>query len=409
MFDPKKIKKDFPILSNKINGNTLVYLDNAATTQKPKFVMEKITEYYNNFNSNIGRSSNSLAIKASNAYEETRETVQKFINAKDSKEIIFTRNTSESINLVAKSWGEEYVIEGDNIVLSIFEHHSNFVPWQILAKKKNATLKIVTLDKNLELDIEAFKKLLDTKTKLVAISACSNVLGLKEDLKKLIKITKASAPNAKILIDGAQSIAHQKTDVQKLDCDFFAFSAHKIFGPTGVGVLYGKKQILDAMPPFLTGGGNIIEVSKEFTEFAEIPQKFETGTPDISGVIAFNEAIKYFNTLKIEDIESHEKNLFDLAFSLFSKEKDIKIFAPKNSQKRSGIFTFTHEKIHPHDISQIFNEENIAIRAGMHCAHPLHDFLKIPATARLSFSIYNTEEDIVNAHKALKQTIKIFT
>ncbi|MDX9970575.1 MAG: SufS family cysteine desulfurase [Candidatus Gracilibacteria bacterium] len=408
MFDPLKLKKDFPILSQKINGYPLTYLDNAATTQKPKCVIDKTIEYYENYNSNIGRSSDSLAIRALNAYEETRKTVQKFINAKHETEIIFTRNTTESINLAAHSWGEENILEGDEILVSIFEHHSNFVPWQNLAKKKNAKLLIAPLNNDLELDIEAFKKLLSEKTKIVCISACSNVLGLKEDLISLTEIIRANAKNAKILIDGAQSIAHQKTDVQKIDCDFFAFSGHKIFGPTGIGVLYGKKHLLETMPPFLIGGGNIIEVNNEFTDFADIPQKFEAGTQNIAGVIAFNEAINYFSSLDINEIMTHEKNLFDLAYSLFSKEKGVKIFAPKSTQKRSGILSFTLEKAHPHDIAQVFNEEGISTRAGLHCAHPLHLFLKIPATARLSFSIYNTEEDIEKAYKALQKTLKIF-
>ncbi len=408
MFDALSLKKDFPIFEKTVNGKPLCYLDNAATTQKPKCVIEKITEYYENFNSNIGRSSDILAIKAFAAFEETRKTVQKFINAKNEKEIIFTRNTTESINLVARSWGEENIKEGDEIVVSIFEHHSNFVPWQFLAKKKSAKFLVAPLNKDLELDIEAFKKLLGEKTKLVAISACSNVLGLKEDLKKVIEIIRANAPNAKILIDGAQSIAHQKTDLQKIDCDFFAFSGHKMFGPTGVGILYAKKHILENTPPFLMGGGNITEVSETDTEFAENPQKFEAGTQNIADVIALNEAIKYFSNLPIEEVIDHEKNLFDLAYSMFSKEKGVKIFTPRSSEKRSGILSFTLEKAHPHDIAQIFNEEGISMRAGLHCAHPLHTFLQIPASARLSFSIYNTEKDIETAYKALKKTLKIF-
>lgn len=408
MFDALSLKKDFPIFEKTVNGKAFCYLDNAATTQKPKCVIEKITEYYENYNSNIGRSSDNHAIKAFEAFEESRKTIQKFVNAKDEKEIIFTRNTTESINLVARSWGEKNIKEGDEIVCSIFEHHSNFVPWQILAKKKSAKFLIAPLNKDLELDIEALKKILSEKTKLVNFSACSNVLGLKEDTKKVIEIIRANAPKAKILIDGAQSIAHQKTDLQKIDCDFFAFSGHKIFGPTGVGILYARKYILENMPPFLVGGGNVVEVSETDTEFTEIPQKFEAGTQNIADVIAMNEAIKYFSKTPIEEVIEHEKNLFDLAYSLFSKEKGIKIYTPKAQEKRSGILSFTLEKAHPHDIAQIFNEEGISIRAGLHCAHPLHTALNISATARLSFTIYNTEEDIIKAHKALKKTLKIF-
>ncbi len=409
MFDPKKIKKDFPILSKKINGKPLVYLDNAATTQKPKVVIDKIKDYYENYNSNVGRSSNPLADKATSAFEHTRKSVQEFIHAKYDKEIIFTRNTTESLNLIARTWGEQNVFEGDEILVSVFEHHSNFVPWQILTKKKNAKFLVAPINNDLELDIEKFKKLLSSKTKIVAISASSNVLGLKEDMKKIAEIVRANSPHAIFVVDGAQSVAHESTNVQKMDADFFTFSGHKIFGPTGVGVLYGKKHLLETMPPFLMGGGMINEVSETDTEFSEIPQKFEAGTPDISGVIALAEAIEYIEKIDFKEIQRHEEYLLSKAISLFEKEPGIKIFTPKSLEKRSAILSFTHEKIHPHDIAQIFSEEGICIRSGMHCAHPLHNFLKIPATSRLSFSIYNTEEDIEKAHKALQKTIKIFT
>ena len=408
MLNSPLIKSSFPIFSKKINGKNLIYLDNASTTQKPKSVIEKITDFYESYNSNIGRSATTLAEKATQEFEETREEVKNFINAKYSKEIIFTRNTTESINQIAYLL-EDKVKEDDEILVTIFEHHSNFVPWQELAKRKNAKFLVANLDKNLELDIEDFKKKLSNKTKIVAVSATSNVLGLKEDMENLSKIIKANAKNAIFIVDGAQSIAHEKTNVQKIDCDFFAFSAHKMLGPTGVGVLYAKSFWLENLNPILFGGSMISEVSTDKTYYADPPAKFEAGTPDISGVIAFKEAIKFLKEIGLENIEKHEKELFKYAISLFSKEQGIKIFAPKNPEKQSGIFSFTHEKIHAHDISQIFNDEGIMIRAGMHCAHPLHEALETPATARMSFYLYNSEEDIENAYKAIQKAIKLFS
>lgn len=409
MFNAEKIKKDFPIFKKKINKKALIFLNNSSTTQKPNSVISSIKNYYENYNSNIGRSADSLSDKAFLAYENTRENVKKFINAKHKEEIIFTRNTTESLNLIAYTWGEKNIKENDEILVTIFEHHSNFIPWQELAKRKKAKFKIANLNKNLELDIEDFKKKLSKKTKIVAISATSNVLGLKENLLQISKIIKEKNKNCIFIVDGAQSIAHEKTDIQKINCDFFAFSGHKMLGPTGVGVLYGKKELLEAMPPFITGGGMIEDVTTKTTEYTKIPEKFEAGTPNIAGVIALNEAIIYLEKIGMNNIKKHENELFKYAYSLFSKHKEIKIYCPKSTKKRSGILSFTLKKIHPHDISEIFNSEGIVIRSGMHCTHPLHHFLKIPATARISFYIYNTKEDIDKAYKSLLKTLKIFS
>lgn len=406
MLNLSKIKSQFPILHKKINGNPLVYLDNASTTQKPKSVIDAVKFYYENINANIHRGIYSLSEQATSEYEKTRKLTAKFINAKSSEEIIFTRNTTESINLIAYTWGEKNIKKGDEIIVSALEHHSNLIPWQELTKRKKAKLKIIPLKKNYTLDIDAYKKLLTNKTKLIAITAMSNVLGTIPPLKEIIKI--AHKKNALVLVDGAQSAGHGETNVQELDCDFFVFSSHKMLGPTGVGIFYAKKEILSSMPPFLFGGDMIKKVTQFSSTFSDLPWKFEAGTPNIADVIAFSKALEFIKRIGIKNIQKHETDLLKYAIKTFSKYKEITLFLPPIYQM-GGILSFTIKGIHPHDIAQILSNEGICIRAGHHCAQPLMDKLKIPATARISFYIYNTEEDINRAEKAIQKTLKIFT
>ncbi len=428
MFDPKKVKKDFPIFSRKINGKALVYLDNASTSQKPKSVINALTNYYETFNSNTHRGIHTMSEEATAAYEDTREHVMKFINANLPKEIIFTRNTTEAINLVAYSWGEENIKSGDEIIVSAIEHHSNLVPWQELCRRKNATLKIIPIKKDLTLDLSAYEKLLSKKTKLVSISAMSNVLGYMPDLNKIIK--SAHKVGSIVLVDGAQSVAHMKTDVKKLDCDFLAFSSHKMLGPTGVGVLYGKFEILSNMNPFMFGGDMVKSVEQHKAYWNDLPWKFEAGTPNIADVIAFDAALTYLDKIGLENIHKYDQKLLKYAVSKFSKyEKDgVSLILPtfKSSTSRSSsttsnsssstfdssvtssILSFSIKGIHPHDIAQIFNDEGVAIRSGYHCSQPLIEHLNLSSTARMSFYFYNTEADIDRAEIALKRTLKLF-
>ena len=399
------IKNEFPILNKKINGKDLIYFDNAATTQKTKSVIAALKNYYENYNANIHRGFYSIAEKATERYEQTREKIRKFINANSAKEIIFTRNTTESINLVAYSWGEKNIKTGDEIIVSEMEHHSNFVPWQQLAKRKKAKLIIATLDKNLEIDEKKLAKLFTKKTKIFCISASSNVTGTMPDIKKFAKL--AHKFGALIFVDGAQSIAHLKTDVKALDADFFAFSSHKMYGPTGVGVLYAKEKILEEMPPFLYGGEMISEVTIGETKFNELPWKFEAGTPNIADVIALEKAIEFIETIGFKKIQEHETKLLKLGIKTLSKHKEIKIYHTK-SRHSGAIIAFTIKGVHPHDISEIFDRENICIRAGKHCTEPLHTKLEIPASARISFAIYNTEDEIKKIDTAIKKILKIF-
>lgn len=406
MFDPKKLKKDFPIFSRKINGKPLVYLDNASTSQKPKSVINALTNYYETFNSNTHRGIHTMSEEATTAYEDTREHVMKFINANLPKEIIFTRNTTEAINLVAYSWGEENIKSGDEIIVSAIEHHSNLVPWQELCRRKNATLKIIPIKKDLTLDLVAYEKLLSKKTKLVSISAMSNVLGYMPDLNKIIK--SAHKVGAIVLVDGAQSVAHMKTDVKKLDCDFLTFSSHKMLGPTGVGVLYGKFEILSNMNPFMFGGDMVKSVEQHKAYWNDLPWKFEAGTPNIADVIAFNAALTYLDKIGLDNIHKYDQKLLKYAVGKFSKyEKDgVSLILPKSDT--SSILSFSIKGIHPHDIAQIFNDEGVAIRSGYHCSQPLIEHLNLSSTARMSFYFYNTEADIDRAEIALKKTLKLF-
>lgn len=406
MFDPTSIKKDFPIFSRKINGKPLVYLDNASTSQKPKSVINALSNYYKTFNSNTHRGIHAMSEEATIAYENTREHVAKFINANISKEIIFTRNATEAINLVAYTWGETNIKKDDEIIVSAIEHHSNLVPWQELCRRKKAKLKIIQIKKDLTLDLTAYEKLLSKKTKLVSITAMSNVLGYIPDLARIIK--RAHKAGALVLVDAAQSIAHIKTDAKKLDCDFLVFSSHKMLGPTGVGVLYAKYEILSDMPPFLFGGDMVKTVEQHKAYWNDIPWKFEAGTPNIADVIAFDSAITYLEKIGLNNIHKHDQKLLKYAVKKFSKyEKNgVRLILP--ASQTSSILSFSIKGIHPHDIATIFNDEGIAIRSGYHCSQPLIEHLNLSSTARMSFYFYNTTEDIDRAKLALKKVIKLF-
>ena len=391
------IKKDFPLL----NSN-LVYLDSASTTQKPQQVIDAISAYYESSNANIHRGVYTLSERATEQYEGTRAKTATFINAEKPEEIIFTRNTTEAINLVAYTLK---IAENDEIIVSELEHHSNLVPWQEICKRNKAILKVVPIKNDYTLDMEAYHKLLSPKTRLVAISGMSNVLGTTTPLKEVIDA--AHKHNALTLVDGAQLAAHSKINVQELDCDFFTMSAHKMLGPTGVGILYGKEKILNELPPFLFGGDMINSVSQYESSYASLPNKFEAGTPNIAGVIGFGATLDYLNEIDFQELEKHDKELFQYATEKLSQYPEVKLFTPPTAQA-GPVISFTVKGIHPHDLASIFNNDNICIRAGHHCAEPLMKKLQIAATARISFHLYNTNEDIDKAIKALEKAIKLF-
>src|SRR3989344_2601011 len=398
----KNIRKDFSILNQKINGKPLVYFDNAATAQKPKQVIEAVSNFYKTGNANIHRGIHTLSEIATADFEKTREKAAKFIKANDSSEIIFTRNATESINLVAHSWGGNNIKKGDEILLTQMEHHANIVPWQILAKEVGAIIKYIPITKNGELDLKILPKLLNKKTKLVGLVHTSNVLGTINPVEKIARMAKKIG--AAVLIDGAQSVPNMPVDVKKLGCDFFVFSSHKMMGPSGVGVLWAKKGLLEIMPPFLGGGEMIKQVSfDKMPEFNEVPQKFEAGTPNIEGVIGLGAAADYLNRIGINRIRKYERELTAYALKKFSALNGVRIYGPKAARKRVGVICFNLGKIHAHDLASFLDEEGIAIRSGHHCAMPLMKVLGIPACARISFSAYNTKEEIDYFIKALEK------
>jgi cysteine desulfurase/selenocysteine lyase len=408
--DIKRIKEDFPIFKRKFYGKNLVYLDSAATSQKPIQVINAISRFYKKYNANVHRGSYKLAEEATELYESSREDVAKFINAENPSEIIFTRNTTESINFVALSWASQNIKKGDHIVLTELEHHSNIVPWIMLAKKNGAILDYVKVDRKNNIINEAdFEEKIKNNPKLVAVSQCSNVLGSVVNVEKIAK--KAHEYGAKVLVDGAQSVPHMPIDVKKIDCDFLAFSGHKMLAYTGIGVLYAKKEILESINPLFGGGEMILSVG--YNEFIPnyIPWKFEAGTPNIEGAISMKYAINYLLKIGMKNIEEHEKKLTKYTIERMQQIKNVNIYAPIENDRRSGIVSFSINKIHPHDISTIFDKEGITIRAGHHCAMPLVvNVLNEPAVARLSFYIYNDEDDVdvvINAINIAKQKFKV--
>ncbi len=405
-FDPQLIRKDFPILSRKIDGKPLVYLDSAATTQKPTSVIEALADFYRHTNANIHRGVYTLAEESTARYEDARARVANFVNAPDKDTIIFTRNTTESINLVAHSWARKHMKPGDEILLTALEHHANFVPWYMLAKERQMGLKIVPLLPDTTLDMAAFKKMLTPKVKLVAVTAMSNVLGTLTPVEEISAL--AHANNSVVLVDGAQSVPHMATDVQKLGCDFFAFSAHKMLGPTGVGVLWVRKNILDAMDPFMGGGEMISVVSAEKTTWAEVPLKFEAGTPNYADTAAFTASLDYLEKIGMNAIREHEKELVAYALEKLSALPELTIYGSKNPEQQGGAISFNHNVVHAHDVGTILGEQGVAIRVGHHCAQPLMKVLGTSSTARASFYIYSTKDDVDALVRALQRVDEVF-
>ena len=403
-----KIRKDFPILQRKVrNDKNLVYFDNAATTQKPIQVINTITDFYANHNSNIHRAVHALAEEATEAYETARDKIAKFLNIKDRQEIVFVRGTTEAINLVAYAWGRQNIQEGDIIVTTEYEHHSNIVPWQLLTQEKHAKLEYVAVDDNGELILEQLDQFLTSgKVKLVAVSQMSNVLGTITDVATLVD--KCKKAGVRVLIDGAQSVPHMKVDLDSLGCDFFAFSAHKMLGPTGVGVLWAKKELLEQMAPFHGGGDMIREVHKYETTWNDLPYKFEAGTPNIADVIGFAAAIDYLNEIGMDYVRAHEIEITKYALDRLSKIPGIKIYGTSDMSKRGGVISFNFADIHPHDLATIIDEDGIAIRSGHHCAQVLMEKLDIAATSRASFYIYNTKEEVDVLINSLSRAARLF-
>jgi len=400
----EKIRNDFPTLHQEVFGHPLVYLDNAATTQKPQSVIDAVRHYYEKDNANIHRGVHSLSERATKDYEATRVTIREFFNANSTKEVIFTRGTTESINLVASSWGNANVKAGDEILVTHMEHHSNIVPWQMLCERTGATLKVVPMNEAGELDMHAYVELLSKRTKLVGIVHMSNALGTINPIQSMIE--QAHAVGAKVLIDGAQSAAHIPTDLQALDIDFYATSAHKMYGPTGVGVLIAKQDILEAMPPYQGGGDMILMVTFDKTQYNELPHKFEAGTPNIAGVIGFGAALKYIQNIGFEAIIKREKEL--LVYATKKAESFEGLRQIGTAKDKACVLSFVLDGVHPHDLGTILDREGVAIRAGHHCAMPVMQFYKVPATARASFSIYNTEAEVDALFEALEKARDMF-
>ena len=405
MLNPNKIKQNFPILSQKIYGKELVYLDNGATTQKPIQVIEKVKSFYSEINSNIHRGVHYLSNKSTEEFENARETVRDFVNANSTKEIIFTKGTTEAINLVAFSFGEAFVNEGDEVLVSQTEHHSNIVPWQMMCKRKGAKLVVIPAKENGELNIQEYKQLLNSKTKLVAVAHVSNSLGIINPIKEIID--EAHKVGAKVLIDGAQAIQHLKVDVKNLDCDFYAFSGHKIYAETGIGVLYGKEDILEKLPPYQGGGDMIKTVSFEKTEYADLPLKFEAGTANYVGAVSLAEAIKFLNNIGLQEIEKHEKELLSYATKKLSEIEGLKIIGI--SKHKTSAISFVLENIHHYDAGLILDKLGIAVRTGTHCAEPTMKHFGITGTIRASFAIYNTKEDVDKLIVGLQKVKMMFS
>lgn len=400
--DIAKIRTQFPVLNQQVNGKPLVYLDNAATNQKPKRVIDALTSYYEKDNANIHRGIHTLAERATKAYEQTRLAMQEFIHAKHVEEIIFTRGVTESINLVASSYGRAFLNEGDEVIISGMEHHSNIVPWQIICNERKATLKVIPVTEIGELDIDAYRKLISDKTKLVAVNHASNSLGTINPIKEIIDI--AHSHNAVVLIDGAQASAHITIDVQELDCDFYCISSHKMYGPTGSGILYGKKELLEKMPPYMGGGEMIKEVTFAKTTYNDIPYKFEAGTPNIADVIALNEAISFINELGKENIAAHEAELLTYTVKKLSTIPHVKLVGTANH--KVGVQSFVVEGIHHFDIGQMLDARGIAVRTGHHCTQPLMDQYGIEGTVRASFSVYNTKDEVDQLAEGISRIVK---
>ena len=408
MYDVRKVRDDFPILSRKVYGKPLVYLDNAATSQKPRSVIDALTTYYEEYNSNVHRGVHSLSMEATDKYEEARQKVADFLNADSSDSIIWTRNATESINLVANSWAQVHIGPGDEIVTTQMEHHSNLVPWQKVARDRDATLRILPLTDEGVLDPVAVDETINQRTRLVAVTHMSNSLGTINPVKELA--AKARAVGAAVLIDGAQSVPHMPIDLSELDCDFLVFSGHKMLGPTGIGVLYARREVLDEMEPFLLGGEMVLEVWNDRATWNDLPMKFEAGTPNIADAIGLGAAVDYLSDLGMENVRRHEKELTAYALEAFRElEEDLDLFGPRDVEMRGGIMSFHTGEVHPHDLGTFLDRDGIAVRTGHHCTMPLMRTLDVPATARASFYLYNTEEEVDKLVDSLKRALRYFT
>jgi cysteine desulfurase / selenocysteine lyase len=404
LYDVEKIRSDFPILTREVRGKKLVYLDNAASTLKPVQVIERLDRYYRNESSNVHRGAHYLSEQGTIAFEDAREAVRRFINARESSEVIFTRGTTESINLVAQSFGETFFGEGDEIIVSELEHHSNIVPWQMIAQKRGCRLRVIPVTDDGEMDFSAFEQMLSAKTKMVSISWCSNALGTINPVERFIEA--AHRVGAKVTIDAAQSVSNIVTDVQKLDCDFLAFSGHKVFAPYGIGVLYGKLDLLEAMSPYQGGGSMISEVTWDNTTWAAVPHKFEAGTPNISGAVGLATALRYIESIGLEAIAAHEHMLLEYATKELKSVPGLRIVG--DSKNKAAIVSFLMEGAHPSDVGALIDQQGVAVRAGHHCCQPLMRRLGVPATARASFSIYNTLEEVDILKESLLKAKEFF-
>ena len=402
--DIKNIKSEFPIFKQKIKNKPLIYLDSANSSQKPKAVIDRISNFYETEFSNVGRSVHTLAVKATNRFEATRDILKKYLNAKYREEIIFTKGATEAINLVASSYGKKFINKGDEILITELEHHSNYVPWHFVRKEKGAVIKFAPVNENGEVEIDEIKKLISSKTKIIAITHISNVTGAIMPIKKIIELAKEK--NIPVLIDGTQGAPHLHIDMQDLGCDFYAISCHKMYGPNGLGILYAKKKWLEVLPPYQGGGGMINEVKKDDITFAEMPTKFEAGTMQTAEVVAFAESIKFIEKLGIKNIEDHENEVLEYGLEKLRKNNSINIIG--NPINRGSVLCFTMKGIHPHDIATILDDDGVAIRAGHHCCQILHDKLGIAATARASIGVYNSKEDIDILCKAIENCKKVF-
>jgi len=403
-FPVEKIRADFPILQEKIRNKPLVYLDNAASCQKPQQVIDSIVHCYSHEYANVHRGVHTLSVRATDRYEGAREKIQQFINAKSTKEIIFVRGATEAINLIAQTFGKANIKAGDEILITAMEHHSNIVPWQMLCEETGAILKVAPIDLHGKLIFDEFEKLISDKTKLVSVVHMSNALGTINPVKEIIAAAKAK--NIPVLLDGAQAIPHMSVDVQALDCDFYVFSGHKLYAPSGIGVLYGKQALLEAMPPYQGGGDMIRKVTFEETEYNTLPYKFEAGTPNIADVIGLGAAVDYLNEIGMDNIAAYEAELLDYATEKALQIEGLRIIG--DTQDKGAILSFVLDKIHPHDIGTMLDSLGIAIRAGHHCAMPVMDFFEVPATARASFAMYNTKEEIDVLMAGIEDLIKIF-
>ena len=400
----ENIKSQFPIFSQKINGKPLVYLDSSNSSQKPICVINRLNDFYKNEFSNIGRSIHSLAVNATNKFEETRTSVKNFINAKSKDEVIFTKNATESMNLVATTFGQQHIESDDEILVTELEHHSNYVPWHFLRERKGAIIKFAPINEDGDIIIDELKKLITSKTKIVAVTHLSNVTGTIVPIKEIVEI--AHKKNVPVLVDGCQAVPHIKVDVTDLDCDFYAFSGHKVYGPTGVGILYAKKKWLERLPPYIGGGAMIGEVKKDKIVYASPPEKYEAGTMPTAEVIAFKESIKFMESIGIDNLIKHEDEIKNYALEKLRKINSVKIIG--NPINKAGVIAFTIQGIHPHDIATILDDDGVAIRAGHHCCQILHEKLNLTATARASIGVYNNKDDIDMLCKAIQNCKKIF-